>query len=790
MSANNERSGLDGAPDDLSWEDGLDSSDGGYPYDEVGNEPGGFLPFGQAGRSGGIDQLGRSEAAVAGDVNGSMRVVTARDRGVVLSVEHVSFLVAAEQEILKRIGAGRTAQSWSLDGRTLRPRFVPPGGYENAVANLQDHRIVLLTGEEGTGRSAAAMMALLAADGRGPEDTEDVDGTTSYTIRDLPTIQEVQRDGATWPGPKEIASGERLRLHLTTPALAGSVTNGALQSLIAAVRERSARLAVVVSDDVLRVLPPEFVDHRVPLGRPDPAEVLVRHLSARDASWPAADTDGEIRSQIYAADSEKILATLSMETIARVAEAVRPKGPPSQWLAAALQATVGNPARLVEELRDKAGVSRSASDGTAIAWRLRLAAVAMLEDATTAMVVRAERELVRACAPGGRPVDDDHPFGWDEADEWLEQIGAERASGETPGSSMVRFRQPVYGIAARRYLWTEHPHLVEVYLSWFDRLAVGFPRKTDAGTKMTLLLAARLAEQMLLSADADGLLWLAEHWSRRSGAIYTTAAAMVFRLGLEDNGTAPGVRQRFYEWSRQDIRPRLARIVIESCGGPLAEMRPDMAAIRLLHFLGNADDAVADAAVRNIKRLADRADNYWPVLEKVLTIISAGRPSSNLVETTGARGKGSWRSRRNRRAAIVFLNLADPDLLTQAYGKNVNGRRGPASPPVPDSSGLAQDLARAWEAALSWPLDDELLVGRVASWLGAASGQDAADWLLDVLVTACGAREELQTRLCNLALEATRTAARRGGASGPRTAYVRLLEKVAHSGLNWMGVAL
>jgi hypothetical protein len=794
MSASDEMFGPGEPPDDLGWEDDLDFGHGDSPYDEAKTEPGGSSPSDQASRSGGINRLGQAGAAVAGNVGGGVRVLTAGDHGVALSAEHVSFLVGADDEILTRFNIGRTAKSWKLDGSGLWARFVPPEGYENAVMQLRGHKVVLLTGEEGSGRSAAAMMALLAAAGCIPttaEERAEAGNTASCIIRDLPTFQEIQRDALNWPGPGEITPGERLRLHLPTAPASGSVIDGALQSLIKAVRDRSAWLAVVVSEEVLRMLPPEWDDFRVRLGRPDPAAVLARHLSTVHERWPATDPHGETQSQIYAADSEGSLTAISMEKIARVAQAALPEGPPSHWLPAALQATVGNPARLVDELRENSGASRSASDGAAIEWRLRLAAVAMLEGATTAMVVRAERELVRACATSGRPADEEHPFAWDEADEWLGRVGAVRIEDATPGSSTVKFRRPVYGIAARRYLWIEHPHLVETYLNWFDRLAAGFPRTTEAGREMTVLLAARIAEQMLLSVDADGLLWLAEHWSRRSGAVYSTASALALRLGIENDGTAPRIRRQFYEWSRQEIHPGLARIVIRSCGGPLADTRPDMAVTRLLHFLGSAEDLVADAAARSLVRLAEREGNYRLVLERVLALTSTGRSPSYMAEPTGGTlRKESWRDRKNRRASLLFVRLADPELLTQKYRRNSGESRDPTGPSVWESSGLAQDLARAWEAALSWPLGDEVLVRRVADWLDAATMPGDTDWPLDVLAAACGARGQLRKRLCNLVFEASRTAARRGGTPGPRAAYTRLLEKVAHSSLNRMGAML
>jgi hypothetical protein len=99
---------------------------------------------------------------------------------------------------------------------------------------------------------------------------------------------------------------------------------------------------------------------------------------------------------------------------------------------------------------------------------------------------------------------------------------------------------------------------------------------------------------------------------------------------------------------------------------------------------------------------------------------------------------------------------------------------------------MIRDLTRAWGAVLSWPLDDEVLVRRVAHWPSAATRQDGADWLLDVLVAAGGAREESQKRLCDLALEATRTGDRLGGAPGLRFGYTRLLQQVAQTDLNWM----
>lgn len=735
-------------------------------------------------RTAGVGDVNQAGIVAGGEIRGAIQHGGVQNNATVNGGKIETYISQAVFEVamsetrsgISRQAGGRLVVSRTRDVRWLWSRFVPSDGYMDLLASLRAGRVVLLTGERGSGRATAAIVALRAValadrldgDVRGDDvnaggqpgvgDDDQLSGTETeaaiHTIRDLATAEELRDGGGSWPGPDEIEPGERLLLDLsrTTGALGRSDTERLLD-LVNAARSRAAWLAVVVSQRIVEALPMELTTCHVRIGRPNPLAVLAKHLRADGLDVSELDLRG--------ADPDGRLDRLDAGTASRVAQgAPRPTGvgigqSPSRWLPAALDAVTGNETALFHRF----AAQTKPREGGEAAWRIRLASVAMLEGSTGAVITSAERALSRVCLPPGSPAVEPHPFDREDLDSWLSSVGAVQENTSMAGPSQVRFAQSVYGVAVRRYFWIQHPHLAEVYLAWFDQLA----RAGRDGRSAATLLALRIAEQMLATEAVGELLRLTRRWMRVSDAAHIAAAAGALRLGLDDDASGPLVRRAFYEWS-QGSRLNFdgARIVISLCVDPLALTHPDLAITRLMRFLGHRLETVNEAAEQALMKLGIQEDRYRLVMARLLHLLAAGPIG------VGGSSLKDRRDRRRRHAARVVLNLASIDQLSGAYPRVFDGQ----APPV----ALREGLVGAWRLVLEEGKDDDVMIARLADWLSAAE-TSSSDEILDVLAAACERSSDLQGRLSSAALAATRgsTAMR---SPAPSRVYRRLLDRI------------
>jgi len=818
------------------WSDSADSYDGQgelenddfyedgdeFPEDfEDDGEPGAYPDDGEGGRGdtasddnvsiriAGVGDVARGETVVGGGVRGSIHSQRGWSNTIITShhgdtvIEQANIIMADAQAGLfhQRFGGSGRGMPRTRDVTALRPRFVAPPGYENAIALLRAHSAVLVTGDAGDGRSIAATMALLSVSYEGPSRRPDGaktdgeseghvaagNGSASGTemsigaIRILETLEELRENGSSWPGPDEIEPGERLYLDLTRPAEAfqrGDTER--LLDLLTTVRVRSAWLAAVVSRRTGRGLPPELVACQAVIGRPDPVAVLARHLRADGLERSLPEIEAEIRR----VDDGHQLAGFGLEMIARIAlgsprdAAGTPVEGPSQWLPDAIKAAS-------RDFRDsfRTFAERTNPEGAdEPSWRIRLACVAMLEGSTVATVTAAERELTRVCSPAGEPSAEPHPFARPDLDSWLGSVGAVRFDAEPARSSRVRFERSADGIAVRRYFWAQHPHLVEIYLRWFDGLCRGSAGERPEGRAAVTLLAGRIAEQMLDAGTVDELLRLSRRWMKVENGTHLAAAATALRLGLEDETSGWRIRGAFYDWSQSSRLPaNSAKIIIELCVDPLAIARPDMAVTRLMHFLGHENEGVRDAAATAVIGLAARDERYRLVLTRVARLLAEASPVGGAPRNPLPAGR---QHRRRQQAAMVFLKLAAVDRLARGHPDVLSGYAPSDAEPMPGESQpvsmLPEDLVGSWRFVLDWVDDQAVLTDRVADWLGAAGRASDPERLLDVLAHACGRRVDRQNRLAHLALTAARDLS---AADAPlrKRSYRELLDRIVRA---------
>ncbi|MFD8596249.1 hypothetical protein ACFV1L_14755 [Kitasatospora sp. NPDC059646] len=384
----------------------------------------------------------------------------------------------------------------AADRRWLCRRFVRPRNLGRAAERLTEPgATVLLGGEAGVGRRAAGIVLLHELPGR------------AGVFENLPIGP---RDGRPDHGPDD-------RLLLDLSAAAADDRPAALEALDvhrSAAERTGARLVVVLSPEVERVLAPELRHQAVELGRPRGRAVLARHLRADEVPHRPEDLERPELPLLA-----ELLATAPMRDIARLARAVggtgghgRPGAAFADRLAAALA-----------EVTDHSDeVARQVGEVTDVRARALLLAGAMLEGAPVDAVVAGADRLLRLL--GGSPGEESALAGPDLRARF-EALRMRRTRDGRTG-----FAQSAYGRAVRSHFWTWFPGLREHLRDWTAE-AVRLPGLGPAERRE---LALRFAEQARAAGRPDDLRVLAEQWGGRLPA----EAALLREYGPPDAVTA------------------------------------------------------------------------------------------------------------------------------------------------------------------------------------------------------------------------------------------------------------
>lgn len=465
----------------------------------------------------------------------------------------------------------------------LDERFVEPPGYAEARKRLGDHGCVLVTGQAGVGRRAAAQMLLSR-----PRD--------EHLIKELSDTPD--RPGGPILDTNAVLADDRLLLDLSVsedePFRA---VLRELPSFQAKVREDGARLAVILPDGQDHDPPPELRPMLVNLDRPRGVAVLRSHLRAEDVRVddPALLDTEKVRPLLEAAP---------MRELAELALFVRGM---SGSLSSRLDAAVDVLTDRMNKIRE---LARKKSRGD---QRALLLAAAMFAAPPADAVHHAAARLLDTV---GHPDDERPP---------LERTGLADRLGEigvsVGRSGRARFVGVAYEPAVRAYFWDNFPDLRPQLREWADRVVTSGQVPSEDLTGFV----TRFAEQALRTDRPDDLSTLVDRWVDRNLA----QAAAALESGLTDGRHGGVFRRHVYNWSRRnDLPARVARLAIGMCAEVIAPTHPAEALVRLHHLVRRQRGSVRDAALDALLDLVTRDRRQFRLLlERIETGLGRSSPA-------------------------------------------------------------------------------------------------------------------------------------------------------------------
>ncbi|MER7986264.1 hypothetical protein ABTY53_11770 [Streptomyces noursei] len=494
--------------------------------------------------------------------------------------------------------------------RRLRQRFVDPAGMGEARRLLAEHSTVILSGEPGSGRTAAARVLLYEH----PRETG--------IFREL--LPGDDEEEATLTDATLVGVGDRLLLDLAEASeTRWTKDRRDLSSLRKAVHEQHAHLVVIMpyGDD----LESELQFFRADIARPPAEEVLRRHLRLHGVPHEAFLQPAPAMAE-FLGEQRPVAEVADFADRVRRARAADPGAGFARWC---------EQARDARKTRRKE-VARLVAKKCEASQRALLFTTAMLHGAHSDVIHRATDVLLHL--PGG-PREEVPSLACKDLAERLEDICA---SIGTDGH--VRFDTLDYDDAVRIHFWDHMPHLRPLFSSWTARSSkLDDPHLTP---NLREELVSRLADQYLRTGQWQEVAALADEWTAgaRSRAL-VPAAVHVLSRGLEHEEYGSAFRHLIYTWCRyKQLTRELADVLRTVCTNVIAPTHPDQAMFRLLH-------------------LARREHGTTPALDALCALVAT---SSRLRRR--ALDCVTRQSSAPAADAHLFLRICDPGPLTEPGG--------------------------------------------------------------------------------------------------------------------------
>ncbi|WP_051415607.1 hypothetical protein [Nocardiopsis sp. CNT312] len=462
--------------------------------------------------------------------------------------------------------------------RDVLDTFCPSDARKYTVftEELARHRLGLITGEPGRGRTHTAVHALATLSPGTPVDEVVIDADTADAgLADFTPAPDRPRflDLSDLPAP---GAGQRV----------------AVRTLVERVRVSGALLVLVC--------------------RPGPWEQELSACRARlriDAPVAAADVFRRTMARRYGADragrwadTPRVAAALSgagperAVRLVREAERTRPPHAPlaeedhAAWIDRALK-DFTDPADVLP------GWSR---DGEGTEFRRVLTqSVALLEGAPSATVLRHAHRLAEAWGvPPVRPT----PVSGDGFSGDLAEIGARVRDDR------VRFHRPGHRDDALDHLWREHPDARGPFQEWACGAVRDLPRRERVRVARRWLDLARRHRD---PQPVDTLLhrWAASPALRWAAVPVLAEAAVTRELGS-------AVRSRLYRVAASSKATSQDLMVLEVCR-VYGRVQPGTALTRLRHIAGKAPEKWTESLLRALVEIAAEPGNLPRVLETV-----------------------------------------------------------------------------------------------------------------------------------------------------------------------------
>ncbi|MEV7089214.1 hypothetical protein AB0O07_25560 [Streptomyces sp. NPDC093085] len=561
----------------------------------------------------------------------------------------------------------------------LRKHFVEPEGYVEAQEALEDHRLVLLDGAAGAGRSATARVLLHRLPSPGRRSMHEV------------LLEKDDENSPRALDPELIEEDGRLLLDLADESdRRWPAVRDELSALRAVLPERRAALVVVLPHGVRHLVPTAMSElhHVVSRAPGQELDIVKRHLRAARLDPTLADSaPPDLVTFLERAPAYPLSEVARFAQYLCRAAAAAPLTSFGSWCEQAHAA-------LSERAKDAQDLLRRTAKG---APRALLVAAAMLHGArgdavhSAASRLLADDQTVRVWPPlRHRPLS-----------ERLEAIEA-----HTDADHRVRFTGIDLDAAVRGQVWADFPALRDALCDWVGEILT-LPELDEPDREA---LVSRFAVESLAARRPDDLLALSERWTGAPAErTRLLAAARALRHGLHHREFGRRFRGRIYDWARS---PRLStaqrQVLVDVCLADMAVRHPHAALVRLHHLARHErPGTLARDALKELLRDDPRLLRWM------------------LNRLTGAH-TSFWEA-----DAGIFLTVAEPGPLADP---------GPRARPLIAEPVVRHDLTVGWTRVFR-TLPPPEWTPRVHSWLAAACGPAPdGELFLDVLVAACGLR--------------------------------------------------